>query len=247
MSETTLSTRKFEQDGFTVIIKHVADDRQCETPEEQQANYAGESAKDKAKYFKQDKARAPQLFPTPTDLARRMVHLAKVSPSSRVLEPSAGTGRLIDAVTTEFWNEMHIGPKYLTAVELSTVLCSRLYMKRMQLTGATDENFPIVQGDFLAQNGNLGKFDVILMNPPFADGADIKHIEHAMKFLNPGGRLVAICADGPRQNDRLRPMVEAFGGLWEPLPEGTFSEQGTNVRTVLISLTNEQIADSDNA
>ena len=39
--------------------------------------------------------------------------------------------------------------------------------------------------DFLACNGDLGKFDRILMNPPFADGADIKHIEHAIGFLKP--------------------------------------------------------------
>jgi len=40
------------------------------------------------------------------------------------------------------------------------------------------------------------------MNPPFENGADIKHIQHAMKMLKPGGRLVAICANGPRQQPR---------------------------------------------
>ncbi len=51
------------------------------------------------------------------------------------------------------------------------------------------------------------------MNPPFANGQDIKHITHALRYLSPGGRLVAICANGPRQNDKLRPIVDARGGI----------------------------------
>jgi hypothetical protein len=41
---------------------------------------------------------APQLFPTPPELAARMVELARVSPQSHVLEPSAGTGVLVRAL-----------------------------------------------------------------------------------------------------------------------------------------------------
>ena len=72
------------------------------------------------------------------------------------------------------------------------------------------------------------------MNPPFKDGADIDHIMHAVKFLRPGGRLVALCADGPRQGEKLRPLAEACGGWWESLPEGTFAEHGTNVRVAMV-------------
>jgi hypothetical protein len=46
----------------------------------------------------------------------------------------------------------------------------------------------------------------------------------------------AICANGPRQNDKLRPIVEARGGLWEELPSDTFISAGTSVRTVLLML-----------
>lgn len=49
-------------------------------------------------------------------------------------------------------------------------------------------------------------------------------------------RLVAICANGPRQQEQLkRGMVIASGGNWEELPEGTF--EGTGVRTAMITLT----------
>lgn len=44
-------------------------------------------------------ATAPQLFPTPADLAARMVELADIQPDQKVLEPSAGTGVLCKATT----------------------------------------------------------------------------------------------------------------------------------------------------
>jgi 16S rRNA G1207 methylase RsmC len=42
------------------------------------------------------------------------------------------------------------------------------------------------QADFLECNGDLGTFDRIIMNPPFANADDIKHIMHALKMLKPG-------------------------------------------------------------
>lgn len=91
-------------------------------------------------------------------------------------------------------------------------------------------------GDFLTTTaGDLdGAFDRIIMNPPFANGADIKHVLHALDLLAPGGRLVAVVADGPRQQERLRPVIEGRGGTWEALPADSFKEQGTSVRTALI-------------
>jgi protein-L-isoaspartate O-methyltransferase len=91
-------------------------------------------------------------------------------------------------------------------------------------------------GDFLECNHEIGTFDRILMNPPFANGQDIKHITHALRYLSPGGRLVAICANGLRQNDKLRPIVDARGGIWEELPPDTFIGAGTGVRTVLLTM-----------
>ena len=53
----------------------------------------------------------------------------------------------------------------------------------------------VLQGDFLECFG-LGRFDRIVMNPPFADGADIQHITHALRLLRPGGRIVALVPMG---------------------------------------------------
>jgi 16S rRNA G1207 methylase RsmC len=151
---------------------------------------------------------------------------ADIEANHRVLEPSAGTGvllRAIDAATE--------GTPDKVAVEINPALVEGL--ARCGCSG-----LHIHQGDFLEQNGNLGKFDRIVMNPPFQNGADIKHIRHAAGFLADGGRLVALCANGPRQREILKPMAEESGGWWEDLPAGTFEEQGTGVNVALLLICN---------
>lgn len=172
---------------------------------------------------------APQLFPTPPDLARRMVELGDVGPGQVVLEPSAGTGNILQAVFNRFTG---CDCGRVVAVEVNGALASALENDKRKRLYASDYNYSIVNADFLEQNGNLGKFDRIIMNPPFENGADIKHILYALTFLKPGGRLVAICANGPRQNEVLRPMTDT----WEELPADTFKAAGTSVRTVLLSI-----------
>lgn len=159
---------------------------------------------------------ASQLFPTPPALVERMIEMAGMPnrlEQVSVLEPSAGTGNIVNKI----WSHAK-----LTAVEINPTLAESLRVK-----------YPHVDvrcADFLACNGNLGHFDCILMNPPFENGADIKHITHALTMLKPTGRLIAICADGPRQNEALKPIASH----WEELPEGTFA--GTGVRTVLLAI-----------
>jgi protein-L-isoaspartate O-methyltransferase len=165
---------------------------------------------------------APQLFPTPPDLARRAAELADIRANQRILEPSAGTGNLLSAI-------LSIDPDPeppvfggVVAVEINGALAERLA-----------NEFPLTNvrcADFLLCNGNLGKFDRIVMNPPFVNGADIKHIEHALTFLKPGGRLVAFCANGPRQREKLQPIAEQ----WIDLPAGSFSDSGTEVNAALV-------------
>jgi phospholipid N-methyltransferase len=173
----------------------------------------------------------PQLFPTPAELADRMAEMAEIKPGQEVLEPSAGTGAILDACfhLNGFGFTGRPPAGRTVAVEINRELAEAL-AARYPLA-------EIKQTDFLQCNGDLGKFDRILMNPPFVNGQDIAHIRHAITMLRPGGKLVAICANGPRQNDQLRPLVEEGGGTWEPLPPDTFKESGTAVNAVLLSLT----------
>jgi phospholipid N-methyltransferase len=159
---------------------------------------------------------APNLFPTPPEIARQVVELAEVEPGQRVLEPSAGTGSLLDALPDT----------PIIAVEINHQLAEAL---QRRFTGVV-----VHHGDFLTMNGELGQFDRVLMNPPFSHGSDLEHIRHAFAKLKPGGRLVAICAAGPRQREELGEVCSA----WIDLPRGSFKEQGTNVNAAIVVLDN---------
>ena len=168
---------------------------------------------------------APQLFPTSPDKAAYMVELLDPKPGDDILEPEAGTGALIKPLANSLCR--------ITAVEMNLALADQLRAQwEIPRNGSEFQPPPlkVLCADFLECNGNLGKFDRIIMNPPFADAADIKHIKHAITFLKPGGRLVALCANGHRQREQLEPLSD----YWEDLPPGSFSDQGTNVNVALL-------------
>lgn len=166
-----------------------------------------------------------QLFQTPPEIAARLVSAVGNLAGLRVLEPSAGLGRILDAIANA-GNR----PASVVAVEMAPNLAAELY--RQDRAGVV-----LMQGDFLERTrGELGEFDAVIMNPPFHLRADIKHILHAREFLKPGGTLAAICMDTPHRETALRPLVDASGGIWETLPAGTFRAEGTQVGTILLTL-----------
>lgn len=173
-----------------------------------------------------DKKKLFQFFETPEALAARMVALARTGPGSRVLEPSAGRGRILRAIGN--------GPDKV-AVEIDPENMG--YLMRLGVSG-----LHINQGDFLEcfPHGDrpfvLGLFDAAILNPPFSRRQAEKHIFHAREFLKPSGVLVAICPDGPRENATIRPLCQS----WESLPAGTFAESGTQVSTALVVIEGRQ-------
>lgn len=173
---------------------------------------------------------APQLYPTPADLAARMVELADIRMGSRVLEPSAGTGALLRALPGVLpWGACRQTWVEVFAIEISPEVTKALRGENLAHT--------VRCADFLEITvTELGQFDCVLMNPPFSGASDIAHIQHARQFLKLGGRLVAICANGPRQQAILQPLAEESGGFYEPLPADTFKEAGTSVNTALLMI-----------
>lgn len=162
---------------------------------------------------------APQLYETPQDIARHMVYLLDANYTDTVLEPSAGTGVLVEALI-----EYGLNWEQIAIVEQNRQLADALANKYKR----------VYPGDFLERCAwELGgPFERIIMNPPFIKGADMEHIRHALTMLKPGGRLVGICAGGPRQEKAIKPLC--FD--WEPLPAGTFKNAGTMVNSVLFTV-----------
>ena len=157
------------------------------------------------------------LFPTPPAIAARMVELADIQPDDKVLEPSAGTGRILDAL-----------PAYcdVVAVEISADIQPHLYARYPRAL--------LKCGDFLTRSvSDLGgPFDRVVMNPPFSRGEDVKHIRHAASMLKTGGLLVALCFDGVKQNKYLKPIATT----WQQLEAGSFRSEGTGAGVVLLTI-----------
>lgn len=169
-----------------------------------------------------------EFFPTPPELCSRVMELADLvnGKAARVLEPSAGVGALCMAVHV-------LQPQaHITCVEAFPPNVEKLLYKR----------YEVIEGDFLKMHPDeLGMFDRIVMNPPFSKRKDIQHVSHAMRFLAPGGKLVAIMSAGVKfREDRIgkqfREMVSLHCGTIEENPAGSFKSSGTMVNTVTVTM-----------
>ncbi|EFI6369790.1 class I SAM-dependent methyltransferase [Escherichia coli] len=152
-----------------------------------------------------------QLFVTPAPVCDRLVTLAGISNRDHILEPSAGTGAILRAIRDTAPVAM------CDAVEINSGLVR--YLR---------ENFNGVRvqcGDFMEWQP-VQYYSRVIMNPPFSHGQDIRHILRAFSLLRPGGVLVAVCLNGPRQQEKLLP----FSDVREELP------RYTDVPTMIIRL-----------
>lgn len=165
------------------------------------------------------------LFPTPPELAKRMVNLCDdpifSGASTKWLEPSAGTGRIAQAIRNAGHEPICIELSY-SAYEFLVSRC-----------------FDVTQGDFLELDPTTHKADVILMNPPFSNGQDIDHVKHAFEILGEGGRIVAIMSEGSfhrsdNKAKQFREWLEDVCHWTEELEPGTFKSSGTNVKARLV-------------
>lgn len=168
-------------------------------------------------------------FPTPVALAERMVQLADIQSGDYVLEPSAGSGRIADAV-----KKLSPGNIEVHCVEPVGALRKILAVKGHDVIGS----------DILDLDPERIRkiYNAIVMNPPFENGQDIEHVRYCFEnLLAPGGTLVAIMGEGAffrsdRKATAFREWYTEYG-YDDPLPEGTFKESGTGVRTRLVLLT----------
>jgi predicted RNA methylase len=165
-----------------------------------------------------------QLFETPPDVVADLIDSAMLAPSHVVLEPSAGRGAIAFAVAGLVMAVDCIESDADYADDIREAGYARLVTVRDFLTVRPE---PV--------------YHRVVMNPPFTRGQDVTHVSHALKFVRPGGRLVAVMpasiksrADKAARAFRAT-VAEAFGSF-EDNDAGAFEASGTAVHTVIVTI-----------
>lgn len=165
-------------------------------------------------------------FPTPPKVVSRLMEIAGIESGMRVLEPSAGQGAIA-------WACAEAG----ALVDCYEIQQGNAFM--LAMTSPVDLG-RTVTADFLTIAPEP-VYERVVMNPPFAKQADIKHVTHALKFLKPDGLLVSVMSASVTFRDNkltqdFRDLIRSRGGDIEAIEDGAFKSSGTMVRTVIVTM-----------
>jgi len=179
------------------------------------------------------------FFPTPKVITDYIIQWTEANPDKfygrevvRIIEPSAGSGHLIDAVCDAFHD----------AGIQTEVLCVEIDPVNVAIL--KEKGYKVIQGDFLEQQ-DLGLFDLAVTNPPFMNNLFIKHILRTQSLLKNTGKMVAVTptslfSKGTRQAKALKEQVAAVNiGDFDDcvFKSGVFDN--TDVETMVFSLLTE--------
>jgi predicted RNA methylase len=186
--------------------------------------------------------RAMSYWPTPADVADDLVYWVHepwhhTGDGVRVLEPSAGTGGLIDAI------RHHLPDAHVTALEPDPMRAATLRTRT-----DIDHLAPTALEDYLVGVGpDHDPFHLVVMNPPFtlpgqreAWADHILALYHHPHLLAPGSVITAvvprIVLTGRSNRVRaVRALVRRSGEI-EPTRRGAFSATGARVSAALLSV-----------
>lgn len=174
------------------------------------------------------------FFPTPAPVIDRMIRpllqeygSLRYMPSFQVLEPSAGKGDIVDRLV----NVYGANKEQVFCIEQNEEL-------RMILTG---KGYRVIDADFLAYADRFA-FDLILMNPPFDDGA--AHLLKAWEVMRSGRIVCLLNAEtirNPYTKERqvLKTLIDAFGEVEDIGQAFKQAERSTDVEVVIVRLCKE--------
>lgn len=187
------------------------------------------------------------FYPTPDAVIDRLLEpLAKKAtvytdhpdylylPYSKILEPSAGKGDIVDRLVSKY----HVERKKIRVIEIELELRAILSHK----------GFEIVSDDF-THFSDPYVIDCIIMNPPFSEGAT--HLLKAWEVLSYGDIACILNADtirNPYSRDRqlLCDIIEKHGHYVEVGSVFQDAERPTDVECVFVYLHKEKAASSVN-
>lgn len=186
-----------------------------------------------------------QAYFTPLEVSRKMQQSAHICDKDIVLDPSAGTGNLV--------NGLNVPKENIFLVEPNAEFCE--FLRKSGYVNVIQSTFEEALAKKVLPN-NISK---ILMNPPFSKQSDLKHILLAYGLLNKGGTLVSIIGKNSLLerdiNNQKSPTLENFISTCRSskshqiinLEPASFEESGTICDTCMIILEKERTKELDNS
>lgn len=163
-----------------------------------------------------------QFFATPPHVADWLVSLVGVSKDDRILEPSAGTGSIVDAI--------------LKACPECQVDCFEL-MPENQEQLIKKEGVNLIGEDFLQSQVN--GYTRIIANPPFSGNQDVYHVMEMYSRMSTGGKLAVIMSrhwtfSKEKKCVEFRKFLENIDAQIIDISAKEFATSGTNIATVAV-------------
>lgn len=170
-----------------------------------------------------------QFYPTPRELLERIMEDIDFDLVCTVLEPEAGNGDIVDFIRQQY------GGKYRREFDIDCIEIDET--RRKTLIG---KEYRVVHDDFLTYRTHK-QYDLIVMNPPFAEGD--RHLSKALSMQKNGGSILCILnaetIRNPCTNVRLqlvRDLNEA-GASIEYIKEAfVHAERKTDVEIAVIKV-----------
>lgn len=129
-----------------------------------------------------------QFYPTPKELVKKMVDGVQWKMVKTILEPSAGKGDILDALAeVEIVNRHYNWKEKLFELYDIDVDCVEIDENLQHILKG--KGYRVIHNDFLTFN-TFKKYDLIIMNPPFAHG-DV-HLVKALQMQKDGGSIICL-------------------------------------------------------
>lgn len=176
------------------------------------------------------------FFPTPVKIVDKMIEIAGLKPDSIMLESSAGTGRILDEAR-KIINSLD----NFVVIELNESRQQVLRNKGYHVDfGGTFED-SLKDPEILKK---LKRCDKVVINPPFKNDMDVKHLLISYMVCADKADIVSIMQENSLYYNRsIHRVFKEFLNLIgkdayeiKSLPAGSFKSEMTTVDTVIIHI-----------
>lgn len=168
-----------------------------------------------------------QYFATTPEVFSEMAEYISISNDMRVLEPHGGEGFICDSLLDMF-------PRSQFDWRLDVCELYDPFQEALRLKG-----YNVIGSDFLELERPARGYSLIVANPPFSNGQDIRHFQKMYSVLAPGGRIVTCMSNAWRTSKdkdsvSLREWLNYYFHSLIDLPAGAFKKSGTSIAACML-------------